>query len=94
MFPNVAFIFNTRELKDVSKSAWWANSNTEHIISILKLADEKFKNYVLENPSFACHITYKDVVNKTEALKQLFRFLDAPYYDDNISKVLSTRHSY
>lgn len=94
IFPRPAFIFNTRNLNNVAKSEWWALENQRDVIEMLQKTEETFRQYLMNNPQISFHITYEDVVGKTERLRQLFDFIGAEYDVEIIDGVLSKSHSY
>lgn len=93
LFPKSAFIFNTRNLKDVSKSAWWKNENAEDVVKELSMLETKFEAYSQKYES-CFRIDYKDIISKGDNLEGLFTFLGASYHPEIIDIVLSTPHSY
>ncbi|NPD47863.1 lipopolysaccharide assembly protein LapB [Lentimicrobium sp. S6] len=93
LFPKTAFIFNTRNLKDVSNSAWWRDKKPEQVIEELSHLETQFKAYS-DKHNYCFQIDYSDVISKGEKLKGLFDFLGAPYKPNTIDTVLSTPHSY
>ena len=93
VFPNVAFIFNTRRLEDVVKSGWWVNHNTEKTKSILSDLEEKFRIYNSRTQN-CFSIDYNEVIQKSENLLGLYDFLGAEYNSEKIDQVLKTLHGY
>lgn len=93
IFPNVAFVFNVRNIEDTLKSAWWAERNPEETRKAMMRCEELFKEYININ-SNGFLISYEDIINKSTNLNALFDFLGAEYSDNVIDKVLSTPHSY
>ncbi len=93
VMPRVAFIFNTRNMKDVVKSGWWVDYDPENTITELERTESNFKTY-LQNHDNCFHIDYSDVVAKSDRLVALFEFLGAPYSEDKVNEVLSLPHSY
>jgi len=94
IFPNVAFVFNTRNLTDVIKSGWWSKQEPDDVIDLLKSAEDNFINYIKKNPQFSYHITYEDIINKSNKLKGLFDFIGMQFNLDIIERVLKTPHSF
>jgi hypothetical protein len=93
IFPNVAFIFNTRNLDDVVKSAWFVKEEPEELKKRILKLESLFTEYCgrYEN---GFHITYEDVVSKSRKLEEMFRFLGVKYEPEKIDNVLSLPHSY
>lgn len=94
IFPNVAFIFNTRNLADVSRSAWWSEMDQSIVETALSSLESRFKTYQVQHPDNTYAITYEDIIHKTAQLEGLFAFLDEPYSESAIDQVLSVPHSY
>lgn len=93
IFPNVGFIFNTRNLDSVLQSGWWKNQDIEQSKqTILKTENRIFQYLNKHNNTF--HIRYEDVVNKTQNLKDMFKFLGVEYCEQKIDNVLTQKHSY
>jgi tetratricopeptide (TPR) repeat protein len=93
IFPNPAFVFNTRKLDDVLRSAWWKESNLEVARQTLMNAENRFNEYVSSHTN-CFQITYEDIVNQSGKLQAMFEFLGAPYSKEQIEIILATPHSY
>lgn len=93
IFPDVAFIFNTREHQEVVQSGWWAMRKQEDVFSELKETERNFENYINKNPNNTFHICYEDIIKKTYRLKKMYNFLGLLYEDSLINSVLEKRHS-
>jgi|GEM_PF-337933 len=94
IFPNICFIFNTRNRSDVLQSAWWKNKRQASVNKLLNDIENNFHRYALSHPKHSFEITYEDVISKSSKLKELFSFLGAPYSESTIECVLSTPHSF
>lgn len=94
LFPNVAFIFNTRDLNDVADSGWWKIQQKEEVIQHIKELEITFYSYMTKFPDNTFHITYEDIILKSEKLKELYRFLGAAYEEGKVNDILSKPHSY
>ena len=92
VFPNVCFIFNTRNKNDVSNSSWWKNRSKDSVVKLLEDTENKFKNYAKNHPNNCFLIKYEDVINKTENLKSMFEFIGAGYVDRDIDKIINLPH--
>lgn len=92
IFPRPAIIFNTRDLSDVVRSGWWANSDPEGVRQELSAAEKQFSDYAA-GKSNCFEITYEDVVGRTEKLRDLFAFLGVEYNDEIVQRTLSKPHS-
>lgn len=93
IFPNVGFIFNTRNIEDVIKSAWWANIDPEKAKSDLHKIEELFDEYC-ENHSNSFQITYEEIVANDQGLKAMFDFIGAEYSRSTVDRILTIPHSY
>lgn len=94
LFPNPAFIFLTRNGKDVSNSAWWRNRDKTEVLEIVKKMDQCFRNYLDKNADFCFLIDYQDMVGSRQKMKDLFNFLGATFNPEMIESALLTPHSY
>jgi len=98
LFPSPCFIFNTRNNEDVVKSwisvGWYTESKKENAFKVLKEVEASFFNAMKANESNSFHITYEDVIGKTEKLEEMFSFLGAPVVESKIDEILSLQHSY
>jgi len=94
VFPNVAFIFNTRKVDQVAKSEWWAEMEKKEVENIILKAENNFLEHMIHFPDNTFHITYEDLVDKTSNLHNLFSFLGVSYDDNKIDEVLNRPHSY
>lgn len=93
LFPNVAFIFNTRDLQDVASSGWWKDGDRTSVIGELEALEARFSAYAGERTN-CFSIRYEDVLAKGEQLRKLFNFLGAEYQPEVIEATLNTPHSY
>ncbi len=93
IFPNPAFVINTRNKDDVLKSREKNNWRGNRSMESLEQAEKAFFNFIDNNPDCSFNITYEDVVSKTKRLSLLHSFLGLPYSEEKINKVLSIKHS-
>ena len=93
VFPEPAFIFNTRDHEDVCNSGWWKNHDSKSLIKSLATADNLFTQYVDDHAN-AFLVKYEDVISAPDQLKALFRFLGAPFDEVQLRSVLKTAHGY
>lgn len=98
IFPTPAFIINTRDKQEVIDSRvnvqWKGIVDSKEVINSLKQTEKAFFDFAKENPNSCFHITYKDVIEKTEQLKLLHSFLGVPYSEEKIQNVLAVKHNY
>jgi len=93
LFPKAAFIFNTRNLKDVAKSAWWKEVDENTVVKKLSEIQARFEAYARGRDD-CFGIRYEEVVAKGEKLVELYNFLGATYQPEIIDAVLAIPHSY
>ena len=93
LFPNTAFIFNTRNLQDVALSGWWKHDDQASVIDELGTMERRFAAYA-STRDHCFSIRYEDVVTRGEQLRNLFEFLGAAYQPEVIDTILNTPHSY
>jgi len=94
VFPDAAFIFNFRNIDNVSKSGWWKNKDKKELKESLKKFEYRCLTYINNNNNFCFCIQYEDVVKKSQRLKELFKFLGVEYDVNKIDYILSLPHSY
>jgi len=96
IFPNPCFIINTRNHEDVLKSMKAVDFYTEKPFDqdYLRTIEATFFDYIKTHPDNTFHISYEDVIAKTEKLTELFSFLGASFSEQQIDEVLSLQHSY
>ncbi|MDJ0632810.1 MAG: sulfotransferase [Xenococcaceae cyanobacterium MO_188.B29] len=93
IFPNVCFIFNTRNLDDVLESGWWSKTNKIKSKEKLVNLEKKFAEYCSKhNNTF--QITYENIISKSNTLEAMFDFLGVEYAANKIDKSISIKHSH
>lgn len=93
IFPKPAIVFNTRNLDDVARSAWWKDEDAHRVRQKLCAVERRFRGYAATRPD-CFEIAYEDVVSKGKKLEDLFEFLGAPFLRDRIDTILAIPHSY
>lgn len=96
IFPNVCFIFNTRNLESVMKSGFWSRQSEakrENNLKLLIELEKKFHHYASKYPGKSYHVTYEDIVSRNDNFKKMFDFLGENYERVEVEKVLSVNHS-
>jgi hypothetical protein len=93
LFPNAAFVFNTRDPGEVAKSGWWADEDPSTVIAEIAELEALFSEFAVDR-SNCFQIDYADVVKKGAALQNLFVFLGAEFDEQRIDAVLEVPHSY
>jgi hypothetical protein len=93
LFPNAAFVFNTRNNHDVASSAWWKERDQAEVLEELRSLEDQFKAYA-DGKDHCYFICYEDLIEQGEQLQGLFDFLGAKYRPEIVQAVLDTPHSY
>lgn len=74
LFPKAKFLFLTRNIESLLKSAWWAE-NPEKSREKLEKQQFLFQEYHNNNIQFSYSITYNDLINNTKVLHGMYDFL-------------------
>ena len=93
VFPNLGIVFNVRNIDEVLKSGWWKSKKHKETKRLLMETEQRFMEYA-SSDSNCFVISYSDVVNKTQSLKELYDFIGAEYNEASVNDVLSRPHSY
>ena len=93
IFPNAAFIFNTRNIEDVIESGCWKTKSKRATRKKLQIINAKFESYAITH-SNCFQIRYEDVIKNRERLKHLYSFLGAQYDSKLVDSTLAAPHSY
>lgn len=92
LFPAPAFIFLTRDLDNVCQSGWWKDQPKDAVTQRLRKFESAILTYSSGRNDFF-HISYEQMVERQDSLRNLFEFLGAPYDEAAIERVLSQTHS-
>jgi len=90
-FPNSKFIFNKRNLQDVSRSGWWRDQSQSEVIRILSKANERFDNYASCTGNSSIVMEYDQYKDDPETLETLYRFLGEPFDKDSVDNTLKKK---
>ncbi len=93
LFPNAAFIINTRDHSDTSQSAWWADQDASDVRATLERTEAHFRTFA-DGRSNCFEISYADITERGAKLRELFAFLGAPYSDARLDTIFAVPHSY
>ena len=93
IFPNVAFLFNTRNIENVLQSGWWRERDYNISKEIILTTEERFYSYLTKYKN-TFHIQYEDVISKSNNFKNMLDFLGCSYDNQKMDAVLSQKHSY
>jgi hypothetical protein len=92
VFPGAKFVINTRDLSDVSKSAWWSEDPGAY--EALQ-ANEALLLGLLETLGDAAYrIKYDEFTKDPAVLRGLYEWLGEPFDEDAVRAVLNVRHSF
>lgn len=90
-FKNAFFVFNKRNVEDVSKSAWWKNWNPDDVNALVQNMDRRFAEYHAAHPANTAVLAYEDFSRKPESLRPLFEKLGEPFDLEKLKAVLQNR---
>lgn len=93
IFPQPAFIFNTREHSAVIKSAFWRSQYPKVLTQRLRRADHLFFAYAAKHPN-AFIMRYETLIKGPKALSPLFTFLGVAPDEERLRFTLDTPHSF
>jgi hypothetical protein len=88
LYPRAAFIFNTRDPKDVVQSDFQIGKPVEEFEAL----NAEFGRLATMADSFL--IAYEDVVSRNDNLRHLFQFLDEPFDAAAVDAVVMRRHGF
>jgi hypothetical protein len=92
VFARPAFIFLTREHEQVLGSGWWAGCDPKHVLDQLQRFDAATEKFSASN-SACFHITYRDIIDQSPVLRDMFGFLGVSFDDQRVAATLSIEHS-
>jgi tetratricopeptide (TPR) repeat protein len=87
LFPKAKFIFNTRNIDDMLKSAFW-RENIENSQEVLSKKYEFFTKYYHKYSDFTYHIQYENLINDTSELRSMYDFLGEEFSYDKYQNIL------
>lgn len=90
-FPNARIVFLTRDLDQVSQSAWWKDIPKETVITQLQDANRKFEQFFSANQDRCYMIDHTDLLRGLDGVMPLFDFLEADVDAEAVEGVLNTR---
>lgn len=91
VFPGARFVFNTRDLENVSQSRWWA----KHPDSLDRLRRTEARHLALAESlgEAAFRVHYDEWSVDPTALRPMFNWLGEPFDEQPLRDVLAVRHS-
>lgn len=91
VFPGARFVANTRNLEDVARSKWWAES--PDAARTLATAEEQILTAAADLGPAAYHVHYDDYVGTPENLRGLYDWLGEAWDEQVVRTTLAVRHS-
>jgi Sulfotransferase family len=88
IFPECKIIFNHRNVVDVARSSWWANSGRS--AERLAAADARLRAIPQDEGHF--HFSYDEIDGSLENIRALFEFLGERLDEQTVRDVLDVRH--
>lgn len=92
VFPGARFLFNTRSLDDVARSAWWGDDPDSR--SRLEQIEADLLELCAELGDTAYRIHYDDYTADPSVLAGLYEWLGEPFDLDRVRAVLGQEHSF
>lgn len=91
VFPGARFVVTTRDLEEVARSRWWAD--TPNAIDGLRRADAQLRRLAedLGDQAYLMHLN--DYVRDPSLLRGLFVWLGEPFDAEAVAAVLARKHS-
>lgn len=87
-FPDCKIIFNHRNVADVARSSWWANSGQS--AERLAAADARLRAIPADEHHF--HFTYDEIDDSLKNIQELFAFLGEELDEPAVRELLEVRH--
>lgn len=91
VFPGARFVLNTRRLEDAARSSWWADrpdayERLSEVEAMMVSAAEGLGDAVF-------HLRYDDYVDEPRPLRELFTWLDLPFDEARVRRVMQRRYA-
>lgn len=93
LFDDILFVFNTRNLDDVKKSKWWKYMDYDSFKELLVESESRFFRYFQKHKENTFHITYDDVINKTQKLKDLYDKIGLEFNETLINNTMNIKYA-
>lgn len=90
-FLDPVFVFNTRNIEDVVKSAWWKTWKEEDVRKLVGKMDGRFADYHAANPDHTVLLRYEDFSADPAALRPIFDMLNEPFDLEKLAPILEER---
>ena len=85
LFPNLKVIVNTRNVNDISKSAWFKDHESK---TRIQAQQDLLVSYATQHSDFCYVIDYSQVCKNDDELRDLFVWLHEPYNQSAVAVVL------
>jgi|GEM_PF-925266 len=93
LFPQPAFVFNTRDHREVVNSAFWKKEDPATLTKRLQRADDIFFTFTSRHAN-AFTMRYETLIKGGSAIAPLFNFLGVEPDDEKVRQTLATPHSF
>jgi hypothetical protein len=93
MFPNVHFIFQTRNWEEVTKSSWWSKMPAEKVKSYVDCVDSLFKDAADEHKN-SLLLDYSELKNSLDGFRRISEFLGEEFDEEAALSVSNHRLSH
>lgn len=93
VFPGARFVINTRDLGDVSQSAWWSR-DPDNSFEELQRREQMLMDLRDQLGDAAYHIRYDEFTADPTTLRGLFEWLGEEFDEERVRSVLAVKHSY
>lgn len=90
-FPNVRFVFQTRDSNAVSKSSWWKDRNPDDVREMVSAANRMFTEYASQNSERCFTVEYERFREGPNYVQELFDFLEEPMDESKVSEILNQK---
>ena len=90
-FKDAFFVFNTRHVDAVTRSAWWKDWKHEDVVDLVQGMDRRFSEYHTAHPEFTSLLRYEDFSTDPQALRPLFDKLGETLDEDAVRTVLANK---
>ncbi len=90
-FKDAFFVFNTRHVDAVARSAWWKDWKHEDVVDLVQGMDRRFSEYHTAHPEFTSLLRYEDFSTDPQALRPLFDKLGETLDEDAVRTVLANK---
>lgn len=97
LYPRSCFIFNYRNLDEVFRSGWWPGRDAgekEEGRRLIAEFESAAGSIASQHGDYCFEITYRDICSMSPRVEEMFNFLGVPFIQEDVTRVLSKRHSY